>query len=152
MKTTNELRDELQKTTDELRALIGLNYFKKVKHGGSKKMIKTLKEYDELRAKNNKKIEAIAGSELKLDHYNYLIIARDEILSGWGVAQGKNAYTYLLVDGDGVKLHAVIDRVKKHGFTNVNYYFLNSENIPVRRGVNTVRFIETSPLFNGERS
>ena len=104
------------------------------------------------RLKNEKALSNLMNDnddKLKdLSHYKYLVIGRDKMLSGWGKAQDKNAYTYLLVDQDAVKLHQVLENFKRDGFVNVNYYFLNSDIIPIMDGVSSVRFIENSPLWN----
>jgi 23S rRNA C2498 (ribose-2'-O)-methylase RlmM len=86
-----------------------------------------------------------------LQDYQYVVMAQDKILSGWGKAKNKEAYSLVLCK-DIAMARTIATNLPYHDFGYVRFHKIESLiTLPTQNRIYTLRLAEQCPLWNKER-
>lgn len=95
--------------------------------------------------KNNKELLSVLNeTKINTSKYSFVVIARDKTLKDIRKLQDKdtsNIYTYLLTR-DYLQAEKSKEIMREDGFRNINIYNLLTDDVPIRKGLIYLRFIE----------
>lgn len=94
---------------------------------------------------NNKELLSVLNeTKINVSKYSFVVIARDKTLKDIRKLQDKdtsNIYTYLLTR-DYLQAEKSKQVMREDGFRNINIYNLLTDDVPIRKGLIYLRFIE----------
>lgn len=102
---------------------------------------------------NKELLSILNETKINVSKYSFVVVARDKTLKDIRELQDKdtsNIYTYLLTR-DYLEAEKSKEIMRKDGFRNIKIYNTITDNVPIRKGLIYLRFIEEAYWNNHKK-